>query len=569
MASVTRLSIGIRVGPDAIGNAIAARAIGDGLTHHEIVREILSESGKRSISRVVSPVTKGIDTTPSFTTQVQGEFLEGADRWGFAGAVGSVLYLIGAGHLWSLLSLLAAFGLLATCTGIWAFVRWRGHSIYCALFATVLAGLSPSLLNAWHEGGLGQMWVMPATLMLVSPIARLGDSDRLGTALAVGLGVMTILPSYNEDGITFGILLAVAALISIPVLWRRWLSGWWPIAGGAALGALLVLPASLDFLSSLLTTFKENGKAGWPQSYWLSPGEAFGLSNAFGYPLPGPLARSFDNRLVDGIETAVVLVFLIALCYRRVKRPPFILLASPVLVCAAVYVDTRYHTHAINYQYFKTIATLAPIGALAIGLLMVESRSAKHSKVARKFVAKIPNMAVLGLAAVMGIAISVSAGSYITDFRHAGSTIQPSFENLSGSPKAQGVFDRYNIVAGANAPSANLIRSGLNTYALGAEVNLRFIGRFVGAPSTRLGHRIDNPVGVILFEYECPDFLCISKIDKRAIVFQGSGIAVVRLSPSTRALSQLPEWAWYGWVTSRYQELGGVLQGSSTTGGSP
>jgi hypothetical protein len=194
----------------------------------------------------------------------------------------------------------------------------------------------------------------------------------------------------------------------------------------------------------------------------------------------------------------------------------------------------------------------------------MEARSESR---ARDHLGKIPNALVWGLASAMTIAVFASAGSYIDDYRQAGSTILPSFENLSGSPKAQAVFDQYNIVGETFGNGGPLVsRTTLNTYALAAEVDLRFIGRFYGMPNTRLGDRIQNPVGMIVFEFDCYDFHCLSNVDKSAIAFKGSGIAVVRLSPSTRALSRIPEANWVDWVATTYMALGGTLNGLTTQG---
>jgi hypothetical protein len=564
MSSLTRLTVAERIGPDAFGYAISARAIDLGLTHHEIDAEILRESGGTSVATVISPVTKGIDTTPSFTTQVDGEFLEGADRWGFAGAVGSTLFVIGAGHLWSLLSLFAGFALLTTIVGIWALVRWRGYSPWCAAFVALLIALSPSLLNAWHEGGLGQVWVMPATLILVSPIVRPSESDRLGMALAAGLGVATIIPSYNDDVLTFGLILAASAVLSIPIVKRRWWAKWSAIAGGIIAGSVLVLPATTSFLGTLRTRLSENGTAGWPQPHWASLGEAFGMSNAYGVNLPGYFVRTFDNRIFDGLGTVVVLIFLMALCRRRTSQPAFVLLTSTLLVGIAIYVDTRYISKVSNYQYFKSIATLVPVGALAMGLLLGAPRSTSFGDSAMlrlRSRVKAADRLVLGTVVVMVVAICVAGASYFNDYRTLGATMPASFEGLSSSASAQAAFNRYNVLGEAVGPPTNPLEVTLDTYAMAAEANLRFIGRSYGAPSTRLGDRITSPVAIAVFEWQCPSWNCLSKIAPDKVVLRQFGVALVELDSNTEALSKLPETQWPAWIVAKYRALGGTLPG--------
>ena len=179
---------------------------------------------------------------------------------------------------------------------------------------------------------------------------------------------------------------------------------------------------------------------------------------------------------------------------------------------------------------------------------------------------RISDRLVVVTAGVIVVAVMFAAGSYMKDYRNQGGSVPISFESLSGSHEAQAIFERYNIVGEALEYYAQPGITTLDTYALAAEVNLRFIGRSYGSPPSRLGDRVGNPVALVVFQFQCPSYTCLSNIDPRSIVFVGSGLAVVELSPNSADLSQLPEQQWSTWVAQKFTGLGGWLPGLMSYG---
>ncbi len=560
-SSWTHVSMGIRIGPDGGGYAIAARSISQGVTQPVLEKDLEAQEGVHTFA---AAMTKRVDTTQSVSTQVASEFLLGADRLGFPGVVGSVLYLDGPGQLWTILTLLAAFGLLTACIGAWSIVRVLTRGPWPALFATIVLGLSPALLNAWHEGALAEIWVLPACLLFARPLVALGQEDRVAGAVSVGLGCALILVAYNDAMLIYAVLFALCMLLSVPLLRHRWWSTWWPLMAGAAAGGLLITPSSSAFLSTLRRSLNENTQAGWWQPRWLDLAEAFGLHNAFTNGVPVPTTRSAGENVSQVIEDGVVVAFLGALLWRRWREPAVVLLTAVVTAAAGVYVKTRYLDHLSNYQYFKTVALLVPAGALAVSVLLGRSFAprtapaatarARHSRPPHPSV--VSRGVVFGLSAVIAVMVVVAAVSYTTTYRSQGTRVPSAFGSLPAS-QAPSVFDRFNIVAPTGDIPPRTAQARILSFDLAAEVPLNWIGRYAGVPTTRLDGRLDNPVALLVFEEDCPRFSCLNGIPRSRIPFAGGGLALVELDSSTRSLAALPETAWADWAAARFKALGG------------
>jgi hypothetical protein len=180
VATFSRLTAGMRIGPDAAGWAVSTSVISQENTRQMIQSGLLSQVGKHAL-----PVAQTPD--PSFAFQVANAFMESADRWALPGAAGSIIRLIGPSHLWSLITLLTAFTLLTTCTGIWTSVMEGTNSRWAAVFGVVLLGLSSTVLDNWHEGGLGEIFVMPFCLLMALVLMGQGVRSRLSMGMATAI----------------------------------------------------------------------------------------------------------------------------------------------------------------------------------------------------------------------------------------------------------------------------------------------------------------------------------------------------------------------------------------------
>jgi hypothetical protein len=549
VADLQHLSVAQRLGPDEVGYAIAADAIGNGLTKNVVEGRLSSQLVGGTVQTALTPKTEQVDKIPSLTTQVENEFLTGADRWGFAGAVGSIVYLFGASHLWSALTLLTAFALLTACIGLWICIRVLSGSAWAATGATIILGLNSSVLNSWHEGGLAQIWVMPAVLLLVLPVVRLKEPDRIGFSAAAGIGIVGQLPAYNSEITAIAAVLGVAMLLSLAVVRRNWWRSWWPVIAGAAGGAALVFPSTAVFTTTFLRSLQENGTAGWPLPRWSSIAESFGMANTYGSPYPVLGQRGSGELVLDGVENALIGGLLIGLLYRIRLRMSAVLLTSVFVVVGAVYVQSRYLDPTSNYQYFKAIVAVAPAAALGFGIMLGEALTLRPRlpPTAARRARRRPITSLWIASIVVVVAVAVAGCSYVGTFRSQGSVVPYTYTDLAGSSRAQSVFKTYNVVTPRTLPA----------FAVGAEVEMNWIGRYAENPSTRLTGRLDNPVALMITESTCPRFACVRALHAGAVVLEEGGVALVRLSPTTKPLARMPESQWPEWVASRFSAVGG------------
>jgi hypothetical protein len=561
VGSARSLSVAQQIGPDEVGYAVSAQAIAHGLTRPDVEHNLQEQLVGGTVEGSLNPRTNQVDKIPSLTAQVQNEFLTGADRWGFAGAVGSAVYLVGRSHLWSLLSLLSAFALLTTCLGIWACVRVVTKSAWAATFAAILVGLNVSLLNAWHEGALAQIWVLPAAVLLALPVIQLKKSRSGPISFAAVLGIACVLPAYNSGLIAYLAVLAVAFVLSLPLLKRDWWRQWCPIALGGIVGAIIVAPSSIAFVSTLFRNLRENSSAGWVVPHWANLSEAFGLVNMYDFATRSITSRSPWSLLLGGIGGALIGALVVGLLYHRRLKTDSILLSSTLIVGFGIYVQTRYVSPAIDYQYFKTIATLAPTGGLALGLALGKTLvPAPADTTLRRRMQLIRQASPIWVATfVVAGAVVIAGLSYIVEFRQLGSVVPVAYSNFANSPSSQSIFEEYNVLA----PNT------LASYALGSEVDLNWIGRYSGAPSTVLGSRASHPVALLVPEAKCPGFACLRGLAPGSVILREGGVGLVRLSPTSEELAHLTESMWLGWASMKARTLGGGnLPGLASSPGS-
>jgi hypothetical protein len=249
------------------------------------------------------------------------------------------------------------------------------------------------------------------------------------------------------------------------------------------------------------------------------------------------------------VETSLIAALLLGLFYRVRLRLSTVLLGSTLIVALGIYLSTRYIHPVSNYQYFKTIASLAPAAGLGFGMALGEALTRHEVPAAdppRRVRRESPT-ALWAATIVVTAAVCVAAMTFVVDFRRSGSVVPTSYESLVGSPRAQMIFDRYNVVAPFD----------LSTFALGAEVDFNWIGRYQGRPPTRLRTRLDHPVALLVPESTCPGFMCLAGVDPEAVVLKEGGVALVQLSADSRALADRRQGEWLPWISASFHALGG------------
>jgi hypothetical protein len=305
----------------------------------------------------------------------------------------------------------------------------------------------------------------------------------------------------------------------------------------------MVAPSSLAFSSKFLLTLQQGGAVGWPLPRWTSIAESFGIGTPYNTASIGTGARTQVDSVADGAASALTVAFLLALIGRCLRRPAAVLLISVLGAACTVYAKTRYLDHAINYQYFKAVVTLAPAGALATAALLGEAISSRRAHLRRTSGLLMARFTFLG-SCVIAVAVTISALSFVVHYRQEGTVVPPGFVTLSGSSRAQTEFRQYNVVLPAAYQSIGEPR--LLTMALGAEVVMNIVG-----PGSVLKSRIAEPAGLLVLEKYCPRYQCIANVKPRDVVIRMGGVALVRLSSSSNIILGLSVPNWTSWIANR------------------
>ena len=507
----------LRTGPDAIGYTTTVNGLSDGLTRSQLHAELIEGTETSSMDEAMASGEFLIYSVPSFSTQVEGEFLEASNRWSFGGAGSLVSTFRGPGHVISTASILVVSALLVALLGIHAAILNITKRRVWAWTGVLLCAANVSLLHSWHEGGLGQVWVLPGCVALGAAVAGLDRGNSRSTIVLVALGVAIILPAYSDALLLYGLVFGVLFLVSVPVLRRRWWSMWWPFLTGGLIGALIVLPSALALLEFLVRRLEDSQRGGWPQPRWAGPLEVLGVWNYYGTGIPGLVDRSTLENVAIRIGDGAAVILVIGL-WIRARRSLFgIAFASVGVALVVMYVRTRILTDSHNYSYFKAIAMLTPLIGIFLPLLVHAAVGRIRRPLGIRFV-----LASFGTIVVF----TVLAGlQYVRDYRCSGSQYPLAVESVGVDDSVSRVFDRYNLLGGGT----------LDVAMVGAMTDFTWLNRYLNSPypPVNAGQVADRPLGFLVSLVRCSRFSCLTGIEESSIVFRNDQFAVIHLDATT------------------------------------
>ena len=507
----------LRTGPDAIGYTTTVNGLSNGLTQRQLHAEIIEGTETSSMDEAMASGEFRIYAVPSFSTQVEGEFLEASNRWSFGGAGSLVSTFRGPGHVISTASIIVVSALLVALLGIHSAISNITKRRVWAWTGVLLCAANVSLLHSWHEGGLGQVWVLPGCVALGAAVAGLDRGSSRSTIVLVALGVAIILPAYSDALLLYGLVFGVLFLVSVPVLRRRWWSMWWPFLTGGLVGALIVLPSALALLEFLVRRLEDSQRGGWPQPRWAGPLEVLGIWNYYGTGIPGLVDRSTLENVAIRIGDGAAVILAIGL-WIRARRSLFgIAFASVGVALVVMYVRTRILTDSHNYSYFKAIAMLTPLIGIFLPLLVHAAVGRIRRPLGSRFV-----LASFGTIVVFA---TLAGLQYVRDYRCSGSQYPLAVESVGVDDSVSRVFDRYNVLGVGT----------LDIAMVGAVTDFTWLNRYLNSPypPVNAGQVADRPLGLLITLERCGRFSCLTGIEESSIVFRNDQFAVIHLDATT------------------------------------
>lgn len=545
-------SIGLHIGPDGIGWATAAQGLGQGLSLPELIDQLRAQLPVGFPLDYHDPATTaGSGGIGSFTNVLETAYLISSARVGFPGVVGTATAIAGPEWIWVAQLAFSAIGLLAACIGIFVVLRERTGRAWPGLVGGILLGLNVSVLNAWHEGGSGQIYVS-GFVVLIGWAVLARELPAWKRAAASGIALAGILPAYPDTAVALALALVLIAIVtilqdrSIEILKR-----WTAIAVGAIGSLALIAPLVPALISTTLLRSEGLGGSGWPQSHWANPAEVAGLLDPYFDP-DFDISFTLDPRsaqvlYVGGVASLVVLGFAFGLLWRGRGKTEAAILLGCMAFLYLFFVYTQQIQEVNNYSYSKSIAMVMPLLAIGFCGLLPADRSAG---VSRPFAP-----AQLWLAAAVGLLTVAVAGigvMHMQENRNGGTVwVPPGTSALAYRPGTVAAFNDYNLAA----DSSPATRGTLMSDAAATLADMNWINRVEGLS---MQGRESLPLAVLVqASPQCADLSCLTRVDPAAFVLKSDSLAVIRLAPTSAALAGKPVPQICGFASSALKALGG------------
>ena len=298
-----------RIGPDSFGWLDSVNFFRDDHRIAQLASSVKEQLGGTSILQSLIPTHPtnyiSINQIPSFTQQIDTEFLIGAHRTGVPYLLGSIANLFPLSLAPNIL-----IGFLGFCTFILArtavkFSSRHSSSFSTTILATFAVVFNANLLSQTLEGGLGQYFITPFVLVLFILLLET-QSELYDIFVFCIIFVLFAMTSYFEVLI---LILPIFALLFFSNRSRfrhsskiRKPSLFWLVL--LALSSMIPIFTSVYRLAS--SPFRYRGIGGWDQGRKPLPVDFFGLT---------PYLPHGANRLVEQRPGIVLLVEILVSIY--------------------------------------------------------------------------------------------------------------------------------------------------------------------------------------------------------------------------------------------------------------
>lgn len=366
-----------RTGPDTFGWSDAVNFFRDGLSLTQLKQIIIpSLNGTplyNALSVVHRPGSTSIYQIPSFTRQIDAEFLLGAHRTGVNYFIGNIARLLPNSYteLFLIAFLMTSIFVISQVT--FAVTKLFALPNSIAYLASFSAGLNCNLLFQSLEGGVGELFSI-AYLVLVFGILFSQSTNFKNLSFVLGLLVIIAISSY------FDILFTAVPIIGLMIIFQTFILHHYRLTDLVknALFWVMCLLAFIPFATSFkriaISPFLHPTAGGW------DIGRHPLLTNLFGLVSnlpPHSGQRSTLTQLVEGLlSVGIVAYFLVK--RKELARFSFTIV---ILMFAYLYYSV-YHQNAPfnNYRLWKYAAIVSAIFPL---LLVAKLGSASEGKTTR------------------------------------------------------------------------------------------------------------------------------------------------------------------------------------------
>lgn len=545
-------TLAYRIGPDGLGNAVAAEALANGKTLSALESDIVSATGASNIDSAIDQNSHLLYSAASLRTQVRTEFIVAGLRWGYSGAAAIPLRFLGNARIWAIVTLLPVLAAMFAALGIIALLRAANVRAWKRAAAIVLSIIGVTLLNGYREGGLSQLWVVPCIVAFAWAVLDEG-SDRKTRMWMGAIASAGLLPAYSDAAFLLAAILALQIVVGLLLRDRpRAFEHCW-LGLGALGGVVATGPYLLRFIAYVPKRLKDSQAGGWLMPRWTSPSETIGLFNSYNerYVTATVPRSGLLQVAVTLSDLALVGLSLLAIALVVRQRAASLLIATTFMI-AFFYVKARYVDNVTNYQYFKAAGISQPLLGLSLVLVWHSAEHLSRRALRRSFA---------GITAYAGAACATSAVVYCATFISQDSTVDQDLVSASAKQTTRDLVDSRNVVGPSRSPS-----DFMETATLIPLLDLHWYGRPAYDVPQRLVGRESNPLSLLIFRKDCEDWKCIEGVRSDAVHEMGPTLRLVDLAPNSlalagpdgTALTKLPTT-----ISSLSQNIGGPPIGSN------
>ena len=537
-----RFSLGIRIGPDAIGYGVGGQAVALDVSRFDVEAEVNRSLNFGDVGSALSAKVQSIYQIPSVTEQIRAEYLVGARRWGVLSFEGVFIKIFGPGYVWLVQAAAAGLGVFVSGLLISEYLRRRQVNLGIRIGSVLFITLSPALLNAWHEGGIAQVFTLPAIAILGIAFLETGRGRNLSSISLSAASYVLLLGSYNDA--IFLIWVSFFAAVLIMLLGRQYEISFVFVKMQSiafAISMILCMPLVSTFSGALSARSEDAGQGGWPQPFWPNLSDFLGVTNMFRNPSGD---STFETRpLAIQMISAVLLVWLLSIFKSRFKSLDFTLVLSALITLELLLIKTKYFDLVTNYQVAKASASLTPIIVLgmAIGI---------HSRIVSQVSRFMHQKLMLTIVAIAGLWAGISWHldwkNINDDQTRIASTAGTESRYLSQQPDVASIIGRFDFVqpptSYSNIPA---------TFGDFHWINRGVAGKSVNASTPR------RPIAIWLDEFNCPELSCLEHTKEERIVFVSKTKAILWLGEDSGILDGISSAEACEYLNSSWISYGG------------
>ena len=503
LSEINSTRISFRIGPDLAGWTAATKYFCENTSREKLSTSIVQQLGLENISQAFrNPIqfqNSYIGRAPSFTDQVTGEFLIGANRVGLPKFLSGFCTLapdwlnniMVGGVIWAVVTM---------CFLIIGILKMKEISPFIIMATTCIAIFNVNTLSVLMEGGYGQFISTPFLISAVFFIQKKYDSNFSMTFIAIF--VMFSLNAYQDVVIIFAVFFLIYFLLYF--VRQRHLTTLSYTASRKSFivaGVVVILNVhQLGFLFNLLLErIKANGGnglvSGWDQGKIAFPINILGVFNWLPY-------SSVNHSWGLGIFLITIflsLLFLVFLVREFLKKSAFLTLTvfiSYLIISLLVYrkglngiltytPDGTPVRGTNNYQVWKLLAYGTPVVLINI----VSDHAKRFQLILEPFTKRAATIFILS--------VSLTSMTWMNDWiEHRSLSINTS-DNF-----AVDILDKYDILIIGNWAGSAI--------SLTLEGDVRY---FLPSRGFQLSSYRSLPVREIAYllpKGQCFDYSCLS-----------------------------------------------------------